>query len=171
MTKPLMDLPMDTKNHDCGCGGPAKHVETVCPTCGEVGLRVKAATVRYHLHDDLREEVTDRIYGLCLTPTCEVAWYAQEEDHAFTTKQTETPIWTKAGASPVMACYCNEITREMVSHAVKVKGLRTMEEIILLHRDEISRACAANNPSGQCCQEHFEKMIGEELTDYIKCNC
>lgn len=171
MTKPLMDLPMDTKNHDCGCGGPARYVETVCPECGETGLRVKAATVRYHLHEKLRADVTDRIYGLCLKPTCTVAWYAQDADHAFTTKQTDTPIWTKADASPVMACYCNEITRDMVYKAVAKKGLRTMEEIVGHYRDEMKRACAASNPSGQCCSESFEAMIGEALKEYLKCNC
>lgn len=171
MTKSPMDLPMDTKNHECKCGGPAKHVETRCPQCGETGLRVKAATVRYHLHDTLRDTVADRIYGLCLEPSCEVAWYGQDEDQVFTTKQTDTPIWTKNDASEVMACYCNEITRDMVQKAVRQKGLRTMEDIILHYRDESKCTCAASNPSGQCCNEPFEAMIAESLKGFLKCNC
>ena len=170
MSKPLMDLPMDTKNHSCGCGGPASHVKTACPACGETGMRVKAATVRYHLHDEQRDAVTDRIYGLCLSPDCDVSWYAQEKDHHFTVAQTDTPLWTKKGADPVYACYCNEITKQMVEDAVAKKGLRGMEEIILHYRDTMKRACAATNPSGQCCEESFEAMIAEALKSHLKCN-
>jgi len=169
--KPLMDLPMDTKNHACTCGGPAQFIETTCPGCNEKGARVKAATVRYHLKDTFRTDTTDKIYGLCLSPDCEVSWYAQDGTHHFTTQQTDTQIWAKADADPIMACYCNEITRPMVADAVGKKGLRGMEEIILHYRDEMKSMCAVKNPMGRCCSEEFEKMIAEELEAYLRCNC
>lgn len=171
MTKPMMDLPMNTRSESCGCGGPPEYVETPCPKCGEKGARVKAGTVRFHLRDEFRGDVVDKIYGLCLSPDCDVSWYAQDGSHAFSTEQTDTQIWTKKDADPQMACYCNGITREMVAFGVSRKGLRTMEEIILLHRDKMERACAAKNPSGRCCQEHFEKMIAEELLESMRCKC
>ncbi len=169
--KPMMDLPMDTKNHSCSCGGPAEFVEAQCPTCGEKGARVKVGTVRYHLHTELRADATDKIYGLCLSPDCNVAWYAQDGSHHFTTSQTDTPIWAKADAAPVMACYCNEITKEMVADAVSKKGLRGMEEIILHYRDEMKSMCAVKNPMGRCCTDAFEAMLAEALKDYLACNC
>jgi len=171
MTKPMMDLPMNTKSPTCGCGGPPKFIETTCPKCGEKGMRVRAGTVRYLLKDDFREDVQDKIYGLCLSPDCETSWYSQDGSHSFTTEQTDTPIWTKTGADPVYICYCNEITREMVADAVAKKGLRSYEEIVLHYRDEISSTCAVKNPSGQCCVDAFEKVIAEELKAYLKCNC
>lgn len=168
MSKSTMDLPMNTKNENCGCGGPPTHIDEPCPVCSEKGMRVKAATVRYHLYEAFRDDA-DGIYGLCLSPCCEVAWYAQDGSHHFTTEQTATPIWTKKGADPEYACYCNEITRDMVSHCVSVKGMRTMEEIFAHYLDEEPVcACAVKNPSGQCCTETFEKMISEELEKTIE---
>lgn len=169
--KAMMDLPMDTKNRDCTCGGPPKVIETPCPLCGKKGRRVKAGTVRYLLKGEFTKDATDRIYGLCLSPECEVAWYAQDGSHHFTTRQTETPIWTKKDADPVYVCYCNEITEPMVAQAVDKKGLRTIEEITLHYRDEMKCTCALKNPTGQCCNEHFDKVIAEVLREYLGCRC
>ena len=171
MPKPMMDLPMDTKNRQCGCGGPPKILEAVCPGCNEAGRRVKAGTVRFLLKEAFRGEAISPIYGLCLSPHCAVAWYAEDGTHHFTTAQTDTVIWTKADADPVMACYCNDITRPMVAEAISKKGLRTMEEIIGHYRGEARMACATRNPSGQCCSEAFEQMIKEELLEYLRCPC
>lgn len=171
MTKPMMDLPMNTKSDKCGCGGPPAFIDTPCPKCGEKGARVKAGTVRYHLRDEFRTDAVDKIYGLCMSSDCEVSWYAQDGSHHFSIDQTETQIWTKKDADPVMACYCNDITREQVAWAINRKGLRTMEEIILHYRDEMQSMCAVKNPMGRCCSEHFEKMIAEELLESLRCKC
>ncbi|QJB56420.1 (2Fe-2S)-binding protein [Pseudodesulfovibrio sp. zrk46] len=170
MTKPMMDLPMNTKSETCGCGGPPKTIETECPHCGQKGMRVRAGTVRYLLFDSYRDEVKDKIYGLCLTPDCMVSWYAQDGTHHFKTSQTMTQIWTKEDADPVYVCYCHEITRQMISDAIAKKGLRTIEEIINHYYGEMKCSCATNNPSGQCCFENFEKIIAEELKDYLGCS-
>lgn len=159
MTKPMFDLPMDTKNRNCGCGGPPTHVEPPCPVCGVSGMRVKGGTVRYLLKGDFTREAVATIYGLCLTPDCDVSWYAQDGSHHFTTEQASVPIWTKADADPVYACYCNDITREMVEDAVRDHDLKTWESIVEHYRDELVCTCAVKNPSGQCCSEVFEKMI------------
>jgi bacterioferritin-associated ferredoxin len=164
------DLPMDTKNRDCTCGGPAKFVATSCPECGAQGMRVRAGTVKYLLHIMAREKAVDRIYGLCLTPDCSVSWYAQDGSHSFSVDDTDTPIWTKAGAEPVYACYCNEITRQMVIDAVEKKGLRTLEEIVAHYKGKTQTACAMKNPSGKCCEETFNAMITEALTNYLGCS-
>ena len=161
MTKPMNDLPMDTKNRDCTCGGPPECIETVCPKCGEKGVRVKSGTVRYLLDDEHRIAVTDKIYGLCLTPDCAVSWYAQGGSHFFTTDQTATPIWTKADVDPIMACYCNEITKNMVFDAVKTNGLNDMQDIIEHYRGKMKSMCAVKNPMGKCCSESFNTMIKE----------
>ncbi|CCH49073.1 (2Fe-2S)-binding protein [Pseudodesulfovibrio piezophilus] len=171
MTKSMMDLPMNTKSTTCTCGGPAKYIETVCPCCGEKGMRVKAGTVRYLLTDTFREQAVEKIYGLCLSPDCSVAWYAQDGSHHFTVDQTDTPIWSKRGAEPAYICYCNRITREMIRHGVAVKGLRTMEEIVLLHRSEVTSACATRHPAGQCCEETFAQIIAEEVKESLGCRC
>jgi len=155
----MMDLPMDTKNHKCTCGGPPAFIETPCPGCGEKGARVKSGTVRYQLKDEFRKDAADKIYGLCISPDCKVSWYAQDGSHHFTTAQAGTPIWTKTDADPVMACYCNKITQPMVAEAVKEHGLTDMETIILHYRDKMESMCAVKNPSGRCCSEEFDKMI------------
>lgn len=171
MPKSMMDLPMDTKNRDCTCGGPAKQIETPCPECGEKGERVKAGTVRYLLRDTFRAEAVDTIYGLCLSPECSVSWYAQDGSHHFGIDQTDTPIWTKKGADPAYVCYCHEITAPMIAQAIDKKGLRTVEEIVLHYRGEMTCTCAVKNPSGQCCFEYFEQVIGEALKEYLSCRC
>ncbi len=134
-------------------------------------MRVRVGTVRYLLRDEFRDDVTDKIYGLCLSADCKVSWYAQDGSHSFTTDQTDTPIWTKTGADPEYVCYCHGITRPMIADAVGKKGLRSIDDIIKLYCDEVKCSCATNNPSGQCCFEYFEKVIAEELKDYLGCNC
>lgn len=171
MTKPMMDLPMDTKNRECGCGGPPKVIETPCPECGAQGMRVKAGTVRYHLREAHRDKAVEKIYGLCLSPDCAVAWYAQDGTHHFTTDQTDTPIWTKTGADPKYVCYCNEITAPMIAEAIDRKGLRTMDEIVAHYRGEMQCACATRHPSGQPCCDEFEEVIREALVEYLNCRC
>lgn len=161
MIKPMNDLPMDTKNRDCTCGGPPEFIETACPKCGEKGVRVKSGTVRYLLDSEHRTAVSDKIYGLCLSSDCAVSWYAQDDSHHFTTDQTATPIWTKADVDPIMACYCNKITKEMVFDAVKTNGLNDMQSIIEYYRDEMKSMCAVKNPTGKCCSEAFNVMIQE----------
>lgn len=161
MTKPMLDLPMDTKNHSCGCGGPPSHVEPPCPKCGESGMRVKGGTVRYLLKGEYTKQAVEKIYGLCLTSDCDVSWYAQDGSHHFTTEQASVPIWTKSDADPIHACYCNDITKPMVEKAVLEHGLTSWEAIVEHYRDELVCTCALKNPSGQCCSEAFEKMIEE----------
>jgi len=161
MSKPMLDLPMDTKNHSCTCGGPASHLEEKCPGCGQSGMRVKGGTVRYLLKGEHTKEAESKIYGLCLSPDCKVAWYAQDGSHHFTTQQASVPIWTKLDADPVYACYCNEITRPMVEEAVREHGLTSWESIVDHYRDDNICTCALKNPSGKCCSEAFEEMIAE----------
>lgn len=102
-------------------------------------------------------------YGLCLTSDCDVAWYAEDASHHFTTKQTDTQIYTKENASSVMACYCSEITRDMVFEAVRDHGLREMVSIIKHYRGEVKSKCAVRNPEGRCCTEGFNAMIQEAV--------
>ena len=155
---------MDTRNQKSSCGGPPEYVDTECPHCGEKGLRVKSGTVRYLLNKEHRDKAKAKTYGLCLTPDCDVAWYAEGETHHFITEQTYTPIWTKDNADPVMACYCNEITKEMVATAVKQHGLHDMVSIITHYRGKVDSKCAVRNPAGRCCTEGFNAMIQEALS-------
>lgn len=159
MPKTMLDLPMDTKNRECGCGGPPEYIETPCPACGEKGMRVKSGTVRFLLDQDKRDQAVEKVYGLCLSPECEVSWYAQDATHHFTTSDTSTPIWTKKDADPVYACYCNKITEQMVHDAVKEHGYRDMEQVINFYRGKMKSSCAVKNPSGKCCSEPFAQMI------------
>lgn len=161
--KTMTELPMDTRGQEGGCGGPPVYVDTPCPRCGETGRKVKPGTVRRLLHGEHKPAARAGAYGLCLTPDCGVAWYATEDNHHFTTAQTDTRIYTKADADPVMACYCSEITRDMVFDAVRDHGLRDMVAIITHYRGEVKSKCAARNPEGRCCTEGFNAMIREAL--------
>lgn len=159
--KPMTELPMDTSGSSCG--GPPVLTETRCPRCGEKGRHVKSGTVRYLLNKEYKHDVTDKAYGLCLTSDCDIAWYAQDGSHHFTTGQAGTSIWTKNDTDPVMACYCNEITRQMVFDAVRNEELHDMQSIIIHYRGDIQSKCAVRNPEGRCCTEAFNSMINEAM--------
>ena len=161
MTKTMHTLPMDTRDSESSCGGPPEYIDTNCPQCGKPGRRVKRGTVRHLLNKEFKGRVQDNVYGLCLSADCDVAWYAQAGTHHFKTNQIDTSIWTKSDTAPVMACYCNEITKEMVFEGVHEHGLHNMQSIIRHFRGEIQSKCAVRNPEGRCCTEAFNVMIKE----------
>lgn len=159
----MIPLQMDTTEQESSCGGPPVYVDAPCPKCAEKGQRVKSGTVKALLNKSHRADVKDKTYGVCMTPDCDVSWYANDGTHHFTIADTATQIWTKSDAKETMACYCNEITKQMVTRAVKDHGLNDMVSIIKHYRGAVVSKCAVRNPAGRCCTEGFNQMINEAM--------
>ena len=130
-----------------------------CPRCNQRGILVRNLTVRSLLIPETKKRVMDIAYYLCMSSDCEVSYYSKSPNEVFTTKDIKVPIWYKANAFPKYACYCNKITKEEAINAVKKTGLTEMEEIIKFLRGKVKCACAAMNPSGQCCTPLFPEAI------------
>jgi bacterioferritin-associated ferredoxin len=136
-----------------------KLVAPPCPRCKQQGIIVRKLTVRSLLISEAKKRVMDVAYFLCMSSDCDVSYYSNASSEGFKIIDVKVPIWYKKGAQPKYACYCNKITDEEVVNAVKETGLSENQEIIEYLREKVKCACAAMNPSGQCCTPLFAEAI------------
>lgn len=137
-----------------------------CPGCNQQGILVRSITVQNLLQPDLKEQVHETsTYYLCTDSFCNISYYENGAKKYFAVKDVKVPIWYKNGAEPIMACYCNKITRDEVVQMVKTYGLTDMNKIIIRLRGKVKNTCVAKNPTGQCCNDFFNEIIQEALTD------
>lgn len=57
----------------------------------------------------------------------------------------------KTGVPQAYICYCNHITKNDIIHAIRIKGAKTVDEVIKLTGAMQNSNCAVNNPKGVCC--------------------
>ncbi|NHJ33623.1 MAG: (2Fe-2S)-binding protein [Asgard group archaeon] len=130
-----------------------------CPRCKQQGIIVRKLTVRSLLISEVKKRVMDVAYYLCMSSDCDVSYYRNASSEVFTISDVKVPIWYKKEAHPKYACYCNKITDEEVINVVKETGLSKNQVIIEYLREKVKCACAAMNPSGQCCTPLFPEAI------------
>src|SRR5674536_52784 len=90
----------------------------LCLLCEKQGTLVKNITVKHMVLDELREQVGDNDYYLCMNEKCDITYYNTESNMKFNKQQAKLPIWFKRDANPKYACYCSKITEEQVINAV-----------------------------------------------------
>ncbi|MBI5744020.1 MAG: VF530 family DNA-binding protein [Elusimicrobia bacterium] len=142
----------------CGCGEnccakPAPAGDSIaCPLCGKPGEVVRGVTVRKLLKPGLAAPA-DR-YLICRTPECD-AVYFHPRGGLFRRADVPVPVYFKAGAEPVYACYCAGVTRAQVVAAVAKTGVTRWNKIIKEITGAVPKCnCEAKNPLGKCCSEN-----------------
>lgn len=55
------------------------------------------------------------------------------------------------GVLQAYICYCNHVTKDDIIHAIRVKGAKTVDEVIKLTGAMQHSNCVVNNPKGVCC--------------------
>lgn len=130
-----------------------------CPVCGTKGKIVSNFTVKHVLKKDMRDQIRDEDYHLCMDENCDVTYYNNDIDKTFVKSDLIKDIWFKKDADPKMACYCNRITEEDVIKTVVETNLSTMQDIIIHVKGKIQSNCKMLNPEGHCCTDAFNKMI------------
>lgn len=136
---------------------------SLCPICGERGTFVKSITVKHMVLDDIKEQVEDNNYYLCMNETCAIVYFNQESNIKFNKKEVKVPIWFKNDANPKYVCYCNKVTEEQVLDAVANNGAKNMKDIIILTGAMKNGKCEINNPLGKCCSSIIQEAIKKGL--------
>ena len=130
-----------------------------CPFCRKEGRKVKAITVKHLVVEELRSEITDEDYLLCMSETCDVVYYGSDSNVQIKKEQVKVPVWFKDDANPKYICYCSQITEEDIIDAVKNEGARTLKDIIKITGAMKNCNCEAKNPTGECCSPFILETI------------
>lgn len=133
----------------CGCGkSPGEKLAAAgrppCPVCGKPGEVVQGDTVRKMLKPGLTAP-WDR-YLVCRTAACETVYFHPKGD-MFRQADVAVPVYFKAGADPVYACYCSGITKAQVLAAVQKTGATRWASIVKEITGAVPKCrCAEKNP-------------------------
>jgi len=136
----------------------------LCPVCRKKGILVENFTVNHMVSNDLREQVGEDDYLLCMSEECDITYYNQKAKIQFNKQQLSVPIWFKKDAHPKYACYCSKVTEEQVINAVLNEGASTMQEVLKVTGAMKNANCRKNNPLGKCCHQVIQVAIDKGLS-------
>ncbi|PIU19542.1 MAG: hypothetical protein COT18_06970, partial [Elusimicrobia bacterium CG08_land_8_20_14_0_20_59_10] len=144
---------MNKQPGGCGAACCAKALpggdSIACPLCGKTGEIVPGHTVRKLLKPGIAAP-GDR-YLICRTPGC-AAVYFHPKGALFKQEDVLVPVYFKAGAEPVYACYCAGVTKARVVAAINKTGVTRWAVIIKELTGAVPKCnCGEKNPLGQCC--------------------
>ena len=144
---------MNEQPGGCGdpcCAKPRQGGDSIaCPLCGKTGEIVPGNTLRKLLKPGIAAP-RDR-YLICRTPEC-VAVYFHPKGGLFKQEDVLVPVYFKAGAEPVYACYCAGVTKAQVVAAVNKTGATRWAAIIKEITGAVPKCnCEEKNPLGKCC--------------------
>jgi len=153
----------------CGCCGENndnknKEVNYIeCPECGSSAQSVPHAVLKSLVNKELKDEILENDYYICLNPDCENVYIDETKNSVFQLKDLKKPIWFKRGSKPKIACYCNNITYKQVKKAVRKLDLKNWEDIVLNYKNKAICMCERLNPTGECCSDNFYKVVNTVL--------
>lgn len=153
------------------CSEPTANEENKqpCPNCEKISqMPVAKYTVTRIVKRELRQEVGEYNYHMCMDEECQIVYY--NSHHNFSLDQLKVPIWFKNGADPKYACYCNRVTFYQVAEFVKSDSFTELDtvpdcDIIKEITGRLICKCKERNPTGNCCcnlslREAFEEANG-----------
>ncbi len=154
----------DTMSKSC-CGNINEEFseENLCPVCGKKGTLVENFTVKHMVSDDLREQIGEDDYFLCMSEECDVTYYNPKTEIKFNKQQLIVPMWYKKDANPKYVCYCSKVTEEQVINAVLKEGASTMQEVLNVTGAMKNANCRKNNPLGKCCHKVIQFAVEKGL--------
>lgn len=134
----------------------------ICPRCGKKGRKVGVSTARSLLGANHSSRLVDGQYYLCLTPSCDVAYYNNDAGQALQKQLLSSPVWFKEPGDDVPICYCSSLSRKRILEAVEA-GYLTIAEIRAHTGATRTGECAKTNPTGKCCHKVFQQVIDSAL--------
>ncbi len=132
--------------------------DSICPICKNFGEQVKNITVQSLLKENFKTDIDDLDYYICLTPTCNVVYFNNENKNIFYEHQITVPVHFKINAYPKYICYCNKITIDDIMQIIK-KGAKNISDIMANIHVLKNRNCEKNNPLGRCCYQDINNLI------------
>jgi len=133
-------------------------VPTLCPLCGQKGLKVKPLTLQSLLTVEEASDFAFEGFRFCRTQGCQVAYFGLDET-LFTTEQVKVPIYQKDLNPEVYVCYCFKVSRgEVVASVGRGEGSQTYDQV-KQKKDTSGWDCEAKNPQGNCCFGNLKDLI------------
>ncbi len=130
--------------------------------CGTIGALVPSQTV-----ENLVMEVVEagafklEIFSLCMDKDCEMAYFSADYGYLYLQRQLKVSVDYKEDAEKKYACYCHEITLDMLREAVLKEGASSVKDILDKSKPVIVDKCKENNPFGCSCLADMNKRIEE----------
>lgn len=137
--------------------------EIECPICHKIGLSVKGITVKSLLVGELKKDLEEDKYYLCMNKSCNVGYYNHSCDEIYAQADLRVPLWFKEGASPKYICYCSQVTEKEIISAIVNKGAKSIKELNDLTGAMKNCNCEINHPTGKCCSRQMSKILKEYL--------
>lgn len=149
-----------------------------CPSCGEKAKRVSPVTLGALLKDELAKPFAadgqsgcdsngegckpftgDTGWRFCDSPECDVVYFSEEGDTAFTKSQLKVPVGTKETSGERPLCYCFGHSVASIKNELRSKKRSDALEDIRAKMKDPGCHCETSNPSGSCCLGSVTKGI------------
>lgn len=118
-----------------------------CPICQQPGQKVNTLTVQSLMKDGKHQLEEDIDYYICLSKSCNIAYF--NINKAYIPKEDITvPIWFKE-ESPILVCYCNNVTDQMILEHIKRGCCSTLTDIKSHTGAQRGNSCLTKNPTGR----------------------
>jgi len=153
----------------------------LCPSCGKTGKRVSPVTVRALLKDQYGVAIAasdpsrcgtnatgepgckpasgDAGWRFCDSRACDVAYFGEEGEGAFTRSQLKVAVGVKESEGERPLCYCFGHSVASIKEALRAKGRSDALEDIRAKMKDPGCFCEKSNPSGSCCLGSVAKGI------------
>ena len=131
-----------------------------CPTCNVSGQLVPNSVFNSILVTESKSKIDlEKKNYICLNPECNTAYYNNEL--TIDKSELKRELWFKKGTERKIICYCNNIDKSMMKDAIVNHNLSTWEEITSHYRKKVIEKCDILNPTGFCCRNTFDKVVGK----------
>jgi hypothetical protein len=134
---------------------------STCSCCHENGKRVPASTVRALVRGDLRDQVREGDYVLCLNPGCAQVYSGPDGTRPFAKSDLAVRVGYKEREGPHLVCYCFNHSVEEIETQLRGSGKTTVPESIKAEIQAGRCACEVKNPQGTCCLGNVNRATKE----------
>ena len=143
---------------DCSdrCEAPTRGEQAAfCPECAQKGKPVSTLTVKSLAREHRR--VLPGSYFFCRMPDCDVVYFSGAA--RFGKRDVKVRVGVKERQDPIPLCYCFDYTRADIRQDIESQGATDILERIKAEVKAGFCACAAKNPSGDCCLGDITRAI------------
>lgn len=131
-----------------------------CSQCGSKSKKVSMTTVRYMLKGPFQPEVQEKAsYRFCLSPTCPVVYFSENDSSIFMKDQLSKRVTIKEGDDPIPICYCFNFFRHDVEKEIGESGKTTIPDFITAQVKAKNCFCEYTNPQGTCCLGNVSAVV------------
>ncbi|MBI2337159.1 MAG: copper chaperone Copz family protein [Deltaproteobacteria bacterium] len=131
-----------------------------CPRCDSKSKGVSMMTVRYMLKGPFQPQVQEKAsYRFCLSPTCPVVYFSENDPSVFTRDQLSERVTIKETDDPIPICYCFNFFRHDVEKEIRETGKTTIPDFITAQVKAKNCFCEYTNPQGTCCLGNVSSVV------------